>query len=197
MQGKEFIVITLCVRYTETRKKGGWHLLNINLFVNAVPSGEKIPVAVLPATPDDLAATKTWQTRWTTKAAIEMPNKVALKRVDDGELLGLMSYEVEDAILAVEIIYIESAAHSNTNLLRKKGEDKRYLNIARALIAYAVKISIEAGYGGVLLFKAKTDELLEYYKREFGAVQVARYDPYRLVIWEDEAEAIISEYREG
>ena len=53
-----------------------------------------------------------------------------------------------------------------------------------------------AGYGGVLVFKAKNDNLLEYYMKEFGAVQVGRYDPYRLVIWEDEAEEIISAYRE-
>ena len=60
----------------------------------------------------------------------------------------------------------------------------------------AVSVSLESGYGGVLVFKAKNDELLEYYMKEFGAAQVGRYDPYRLVIWEDEAEEIISAYRE-
>jgi len=44
--------------------------------------------------------------------------------------------------------------------------------------------------------RQKNDELLEYYMKEFGAAQVGRYDPYRLVIWEDEAEEIISAYRE-
>ena len=31
--------------------------------------------------------------------------------------------------------------------------------------------------------------------REFGARQVRAYDPFRLVLWEDAAAALISEYR--
>lgn len=85
--------------------------------------------------------------------------------------------------MTVELIYLESAAHSNENLLRVKGDRKKYLSIAKALIAYAFHVSLESGYGGVLVFKAKSDRLLEYYMSEFGAVQVGRYDPYRLVIW--------------
>ena len=47
---------------------------------------------------------------------------------------------------------------------------------------------------GVLIFKAKTSELLSYYMEKFGARQVASYDPYRLVIWEDAAESILSTF---
>ena len=53
------------------------------------------------------------------------------------------------------------------------------------------------GYDGVLIFKAKTSELLAYYTEAFGARQVASYDPFRLVIWEDAAADIIAEYLEG
>lgn len=49
---------------------------------------------------------------------MEMPNKVALRRTDTNELLGLMAYIVDGRSLAVEIVYVESADHSNTNLLR-------------------------------------------------------------------------------
>lgn len=108
-----------------------------------------------------------------------------------GELLGLMAYVVDDAILAVEIIYVESADHSNANLLHKIGGEKKYIGIARALFAYAVSISMENGYDGVLSFKAKTSELVEYYIREFGASHVGSYDPFRLVIWEDAARELI------
>ena len=38
-----------------------------------------------------------------------------------------MSYELDQGALAVEIIYIESAAHSNTNLLRATGQSKKYI----------------------------------------------------------------------
>ena len=168
----------------------------LDLYVCRSPSGEKIPVQVFPATSADLKNTRAWQTNWNTKKARAFPNKVALKRADDGELLGLMSYRKEASVLAVEILYVENAAHSNANLLHAKGEQKKYIGIAKALTAYAISVSLEAGYGGVVVFKAKTDRLLEYYIKEFGAVQVARYDPYRLVIWEDEACALLSAYRE-
>ncbi len=106
-----------------------------------------------------------------------------------------MSYELDEGNLAAEIIYVESARHSNANLLRIEGRHKRYIGIAKALFAYAAQLSMEAGFDGVLFFRAKTSELLHYYQREFGARQVGSYDPFRLVIWEDAAERLISTYR--
>lgn len=172
-------------------------LRELKFYVWNADMSDKIPVSVVPASQSDIKATKDWQTSWTSSAAKEMPNKVALHRADDGELLGLMSYELDQGALAVEIIYIESAAHSNANLLHATGQSKKYIGIARALIAYAAKASIDAGFDGVLFFKAKTDELRKYYMQEFGAMPVGRYDPYRLVIWEDAAANIISDYREA
>ena len=106
-----------------------------------------------------------------------------------------MSYEADGDLLAVEIIYIESAAHSNANLLRTSAGQKKYVGIAKALFAYAIIISKEAGFDGVLVFKAKTTELVDYYIHEFGACHAGSYDPFRLIIWEDAAETILSEYR--
>ena len=65
------------------------------------------------------------------------------------------------------------------------------------LLVYAAKTSIDAGFDGVLFFKAKTAELRRYYIQEFGATPVGRHDPYRLVIWEDAAANIISDYKEA
>ena len=56
------------------------------------------------ATDSDLAETKEWQTSWLSPFALRLPNKVALRRKDNHELLGLMSYEVDRKIMAVEII---------------------------------------------------------------------------------------------
>ena len=162
----------------------------MKLFVLDI-GGNEVPTYVSPATAGDLQATAKWQTEWTSKAAQNMPNKVALRRTDTNELLALMAYAVDDAILAVEIIYVESADHSNANLLHEIGGEKKYIGIARALFAYAVSISMENGYDGVLVFKAKTSELVEYYIREFGASRVGSYDPFRLVIWEDAARELI------
>lgn len=123
-----------------------------------------------------------------------LPNKVALHRKDNDELLGLMSYELDEDGLAVEILYLENARHSNANLLHSEGGSKKYVGIAKALFAYAIQISLDVGFDGVLIFKAKTSELLSYYIEKFGARQVASYDPYRLVIWEDAAEDILSTF---
>lgn len=85
-----------------------------------------------------------------------MPNKVALHCMGTDELLGLMAYAVDNRSLAVEIIYMESAGHSNANLLHETGGEKKYVGIAKALFAYAVSVSLESGYDGVLIFKANT-----------------------------------------
>ena len=106
-----------------------------------------------------------------------------------------MSYELDEKGLAVEILYVESARHSNANLLRAEGGHKRCYGIAKALFAYAVQISFDAGSDGVLVFKAKTSGLLDYYARAFGARRAAAYDPFRMIIWEDAAERIIAEFR--
>lgn len=104
-----------------------------------------------------------------------------------------MAYIVDGRSLAVEIIYVESADHSNANLLHAEERTKKYIGIAKALFAYAVSISTENGYDGVLVFKAKTSELVGYYIREFGASCAGSYDPFRLVIWEDAAQLLIKD----
>ena len=133
----------------------------LDLYVRNAVSGEEVPAVVGAATERDLATTKDWQTSWDTPFAHGLPNKVALRRADDCELLGLMSYELDERGLAVEVIYMESASHSNANLLHASGGNKRYYGIAKALFAYAVQVSLDAGFGGVLVFKAKTGDLLD------------------------------------
>jgi hypothetical protein len=169
--------------------------MKLNLFVWNQDATSKIPAVVKDATQEDFKNTKNWQTKWTSKAAKEMPNKVALRCRDSDELLGLMSYELDEKGLAVEVIYLESAAHSNANLLHESGAKKKYIGIAKALFSYAVAVSMEAGFDGVVYFKAKTTRLRSYYMQEFGAMPLGSYDPFRLVIWEDAAQALICEYQ--
>ncbi len=170
--------------------------MNLELFVVQSRTSEHLPVTIRPATRQDFQQTSQnkWQTNWNSKAVKAFPNKVALERSDTHELLGLMSYSCDDSFLAVEIVYLESHPESNSNLLRITQQPKAYIGIAKAFFAYAVRESLAHGYDGVLVFKAKTDTLLEYYIREFGARPVSRYDPFRLVLWEDAAQKLISEY---
>ena len=164
------------------------------LFVLDAISNERIPADVEMATEQDFAATQNWQTSWNSTYAQTLPNKVALHRKDNNELLGLMSYELDERGLAVEIIYIESARHSNANLLHSEGKRKKYIGIAKALFAYAIQISFDNHFDGVLYFRAKTSELAEYYRTEFGAVSPVRYDPFRMLILEEAAANIISDF---
>lgn len=167
----------------------------LQLFVTEAESGKNVAAFVSAAQAEDLEATSDWQTDWTSNDVQRMPNKVALHRTDNGELLGLMSYRVDHGSLAVEIIYVESARHSNANLLAQAAAPKKYIGIAKALFGYAIDVSIQSGFDGVLFFKAKTSELVEYYIREFGACHVGSYDPFRLVIWEDAAQKLIQCFR--
>lgn len=167
----------------------------MNLFVWNDDMTSQIPVVVTPASSQDFLNTGDWQTRWNTPEISAMPNKVGLHRADDGELLGLMSYRLDERGMAVEVVYVESAGHSNANLLRQNNRPKKYYGIAKALFAYAIFVSLDAGFGGVLFFRAKTTELRSYYMKEFGAVPLGQYDPFRMIIWEDAAEQIVSEYK--
>lgn len=166
----------------------------MDLYVWNSDLSTTVPVEVTPATPEDLKNTSDWQTQWTSKAARAMPNKVALRRKDTDELLGLMSYRVDEKGYAVKIVYLESAGHSNANLLKKSAQPKKYVGIAKALFAYAIQVSKDWGFDGVIYFKAKTSELREYYGRVFGAVPLGQYDPFRMIVWEDAAQAILSSY---
>ena len=84
----------------------------LNLFVLDT-EGDKMPVHISVAMPDNVHATANWKTQWTSKVALEMP--------DNDELLGLMAYIVDGRSFAAEDIYVESADHSNSNLLRAEG----------------------------------------------------------------------------
>lgn len=166
----------------------------MKLYVWNSDLSETVPAVVVPATPEDLKNTANWQTQWTSKAARAMPNKVALHRKDNGELLGLMSFLVDEKGYAVKVVYLESAGHSNANLLKQSAQPKKYVGIAKALLAYAIQVSKEWDFDGVIYFKAKTSELREYYGRVFDAVSLGQYDPFRMIIWEDAAQAILSSY---
>lgn len=168
----------------------------MDLFVlNA--DGGKVPVYVSPATKDDLRATKDWQTRWTSAAARKMPNKVALRCKGSDELLGLMSYSVDNRIMVVNIIYIENAWHSNANLLHQTKQKKKYIDIPKALFAYAAYISKSNGFGGILVLHAKTTELVKHYIDVYGARHAGAYDQNRLIIWEDAAQNLIDYFERG
>ena len=61
-----------------------------------------------------------------------------------GELVALGVYEISEDVVTVHIVYMESQAQSNPTLC----ERPKYRGIGRALIAYGIKLSVDAGFNG-------------------------------------------------
>ena len=81
-------------------------MLNLYVFDASLA---KIPAFVREASEADLRATSSWQTNWTSKYVKSLPNKVALCRRDDGELLGLMEacWQLRLSILKARLIVMQ------------------------------------------------------------------------------------------
>ena len=58
--------------------------------------------------------------------------------------MALGVYEISEDVVTVHIVYMESQAQSNPTLC----ERPKYRGIGRALIAYGIKLSVDAGFNG-------------------------------------------------
>lgn len=131
-------------------------------------AGKKVPTKALRATREDLestAAAPVWQTDWTTDYIVESGFEIYALKTKNGELVALGAYEIEENVVAVHIVYMESQAQSNPTLCK----EPKYRGIGRALIAYGIKLSVDAGFNGDVTLDAKTPELAKHYERDFGA----------------------------
>ena len=133
-------------------------------------NAEKVLVQILPASPEDLTATKgtpSWQTDWESEY-LSQPSvdKFALK-LENGELLALGAYQISGRKAYVYILYVESAPQSNPTLTTSARRE--YYGIGEVMIAFGIKYSIDAGCRGDVVFDAKTDELARHYAKDFGA----------------------------
>lgn len=134
-------------------------------------AGKKVPTKVLRATREDLestAAAPVWQTDWTTEYIVESGFEIYALKTKNGELVALGAYEIEENIVTVHIVYMESQAQSNPTLCK----EPKYRGIGRALIAYGIKLSADAGFNGDVTLDAKTPELARHYERDFGALLI-------------------------
>ena len=89
-------------------------------------NAEKVLVQILPASPEDLAATKgtpSWQTDWESEYLSQLSvDKFALK-LENGELLALGAYQISGRKAYVYIIICGKCASEQSNAyhLRKTG----------------------------------------------------------------------------
>ena len=133
------------------------------------PGGEESSCQALKATRKDLEATlaaPVWQTNWTTEYVTGSGFDIYALKTRMGELVALGAYEIGEDVVAVHIVYMESQAESNPTLCK----EPKYRGIGRALIAYGIKLSVDAGFNGDVTLDAKTPELAKHYERDFGAI---------------------------
>ena len=132
---------------------------------------QQVPVAIEPMTPQDAATTTKeprWQTDWTSEYISKGKFDIYGLKTQIGELVALGAYEISEDVVTVHIVYMESQAQSNPTLC----ERPKYHGIGRALIAYGIKLSVDAGFNGDVTLDAKTPELARHYERDFRALLI-------------------------
>ena len=158
----------------------------------------KMYVTMSKATVQDLERTKAfpqWQTDWTSEYITGSGADLYALKTREGELTALGAYEVRERTMGVHIIYMESQVESNPT----KTKTPKYWGIGRALIAWGIKLSVDAGFNGDVTLDAKTSELAKHYEADFGAIPVpgprAGAAP-RYLICDEAAQLIFTDYLE-
>ena len=130
----------------------------------------KVPVMMSRADRLDLAITAAsqWQTDWTSEYITASQFAVYALKTGKSELVALGAYEVQEDILTVHIIYMEGQAKSNPT----RTAVPKYRGIGRVMVAYGIKLSVDAGFNGDVTLDAKTSELARHYERDFCAFRV-------------------------
>ena len=166
----------------------------LQYFVTETTTDRKVPVEIDYATPADLASTKSsWQSDWTSEFISDPDLEKYAARTNDGEIVALGAYREDQSGISIFIVDIEAHPESNPTI----SKPKKYLGIGRMMIAFGIQLSIDASFGGIVTFAAKTDELLEHYINDFGAVPIAQPvsgGPQLLMIADENAQEIFSTY---
>lgn len=157
----------------------------------------KIEVTICPMTIEDAYTTEqvpVWQTSWKSDY-LQNPKyeKYAVKV--SSELVALGAYEVQKNILVVHIVYMEAQPESNPTMAEYK---PKYTGIGKLLISYGIKLSIDHGFAGDVIFEAKTDALARHYVNDFGAVELPRFSSSapRFLISDEVAKKLFFSYLE-
>ena len=168
-------------------------------FVLHVWDADQIRVSVFMSKADkrDLEETivAPWQTDWTSDYIATDRFDLYALRTREGELVALGAYEVREENLAVHIIYMESAPESNPTHTAVP----KYRGVGRAMVAYGIKLSVDAGFNGDVTLDAKTPELARHYEQDFGAFRVPgreRDAAPRYLICNEAAQMIFTAYLE-
>lgn len=131
------------------------------------------------------ASTKYWQFDWT-KPQKSGYDVYALRVKGNNTVQGLIAFKPEPSNRAIRVDIIEAAPHNNKHNPINTSKTKEYSGVGGHLFAEACKKSMEAGYGGYVYFKSKTN-LMEYYQTELGATII---DPKSRIMAIDESASV-------
>lgn len=141
------------------------------LYVVRNKNKDKVSVTAKKATTQDLSITSanpSWQTDWSSDYITKSGFDLYAFHTQEGELVALGAYELGESSVVVHIVYMESQAESNKTLV----STPKYLGIGRALVAFGIKLSVDAGHNGDVTLDAKTPELATHYERDFRAIRL-------------------------
>lgn len=161
-------------------------------------TGEQISVSVNLASDSDMLVTKEfpeWQTDWTSIYLASPDIEKYAVKTDQGELVALAAYEKQKQYAVVYILYMESAPASNPTMMPRN--ERKYVGIGELLIAYGIKLSVDYGCGGCIVFEAKTDELARHYENDFRAKRIFSLNsggPKRYMLADDGAREIFRKF---
>ncbi|MBD5093437.1 MAG: hypothetical protein HDT26_03945 [Subdoligranulum sp.] len=168
-------------------------------FIISNQTNEKVIVRMIPASSDMLRQTMeppVWQTDWTSDYLSDPKIQKYAVLAEYDELVALGAYfPVQNGAVYVYIVYIESSPENNPVLTHSK--DRKYSGIGELMMAFGIKLPIDLGGNGDILFEAKTDALKEHYIRDFGAIPVGTVQsggPVRLLICDESAARIFTKY---
>ena len=83
---------------------------------------QQVPVAIEPMIPQDAATTTKeprWQTDWTSEYISKGKFDIYGLKTQIGELVALGAYEINEDVVTVHIVYMESQAQSNPTLCKR------------------------------------------------------------------------------
>ena len=157
----------------------------------------RVSVVMSKASRQDLEVTGSavWQTDWTSDYIATDRFALYALKTEAGELVALAAYEVREENLAVHIVYMESQPESNLT----QAPVPKYRGVGRALVAYGIKLSVDAGFNGDVTLDAKPPELARHYERDFGAFRIPgrnRDAAPRYLICDEAAQTIFTDYLE-
>ena len=147
-----------------------------------VKSGEKVPAKIKKLTEkqvNKLKGSRKFQFDWSKESKNEV---YALQKLENNEILGLVSIIHVPQELRVHLNLIESS-------IVNQGKNKLIDGIPGCLIGYVCEISFKQGFDGFLSLQSKT-RLEEYYHKKFGFVHMGNY----MVVFLELSQAIITKY---